>query len=51
MWMLGRICRGIITIASYYAGIEIPFVGEGVALYGTMRLTWDVFFDFGQITA
>ena len=35
------------SVASYYAGIEIPYVGEAVAVYGTLRLTWDVFFNLG----
>ncbi|HLX54748.1 MAG TPA: hypothetical protein VKR58_12440, partial [Aquella sp.] len=29
-------------IASYYYGIEIPYVGEGVAIYGTARAGWDI---------
>ncbi|WP_320020184.1 hypothetical protein [Labilibaculum manganireducens] len=35
------------TIASYYSGAEIPYVGEFIALYGTLRLTWDVSFNLG----
>ncbi len=31
-------------IASYYSGIEIPYIGEFVAIYGTLRL----FYDLGQ---
>jgi len=35
------------TVASYYAGVQIPYVGEFVAVYGTLRLTWDVFYNLG----
>ena len=35
------------SIASYYAGIQIPYVGGAVAVYGTARLTWDVFYNLG----
>lgn len=35
------------SLASYYSGIQIPYVGEGVAVYGTLRLTWDVFYNLG----
>ena len=35
------------SAASYYAGVQIPYVGEAVAIYGTMRLTWDTFFYLG----
>src|SRR5665648_235979 len=35
------------SIALYYSGIQIPYVGEGVAVYGTLRLTWDVFLNLG----
>jgi hypothetical protein len=28
--------------ASYFTGVEIPYVGEGVAIYGIVRLGWDV---------
>ena len=34
-------------IASHYAGVQIPVVGEFVAIYGTLRLTWDVSFYLG----
>jgi RHS repeat-associated protein len=36
------------SVAPYFGGAEIPFVGEGVAVYGTLRLTWDTFFWLGQ---
>lgn len=36
------------SVSSYYAGAEIPYVGEAVAVYGTSRLIWDVFFSLGQ---
>lgn len=36
------------SIGSYYTGVQIPYVGEFVALYGTFRLTWDVFFYLGN---
>ena len=35
------------TIASYYTGTQIPYVGSFVAVYGTLRLTWDVSFYLG----
>lgn len=35
------------TIATYYSGAQIPYVGPFVALYGTMRLSWDVAFYMG----
>ena len=35
------------SLASYYSGIEIPYIGEGVAVYGTLRLTWDGFYNLG----
>ncbi|HVW98378.1 MAG TPA: hypothetical protein VHA56_20595 [Mucilaginibacter sp.] len=28
--------------ASYFYGIEIPYVGEAVSIYGTARTIWDV---------
>nr|WP_320117918.1 hypothetical protein [uncultured Marinifilum sp.] len=33
--------------ASYFYGVQIPVVGEVVAIYGTLRLTWDVSFNLG----
>ncbi len=40
---------GILTYAAeYFTGVEIPVVGEFVALYGVLRLTWDVFFYLGE---
>ncbi len=33
--------------ASYFYGVQIPLVGEVVAIYGTLRLTWDVSFNLG----
>jgi RHS repeat-associated protein len=30
--------------ASYFYGIQIPVVGEFVTVYGTVRVTWDVFY-------
>ena len=38
------------TIASYYSGIAIPYVGEFVAIYGTVRLFWDLGQDYGPRT-
>jgi len=39
---------GIVTSAAgYFSGVEIPVVGEFVALYGITRTTWDVFFFLG----
>jgi RHS repeat-associated protein len=35
------------SVASYYTGAQIPYVGGFVAIYGTFRLTWDVFFYLG----
>ena len=35
------------SAASYYTGVQIPYVGEAVVVYGTLRLTWDVFFYLG----
>jgi RHS repeat-associated protein len=35
------------TAYTYYSGIEVPYVGEAVALYFTMRLIWDVSFNLG----
>jgi len=35
------------TIALYYTGVQVPYVGAFVALYGTGKLTWDVFFYLG----
>lgn len=35
------------TIALYYAGVQVPYVGEVVVVYGTLRLTWDVFYNLG----
>jgi len=40
---MGAIASG----ASYFYGVQIPVVGEGVAIYRTLRLTWDVFFYLG----
>ncbi len=37
----------VADVAAYYSGAEIPYVGELVAVYGTLRLTWDVFFNLG----
>ena len=33
--------------ASYFYGVQIPAVGQGVAIYGGLRLTWDVFYNLG----
>ena len=33
--------------ASYFYGVQIPVVGEFVAVYGALRLTWDVSFYLG----
>ncbi len=33
--------------ASYFYGVQIPVVGEFVAVYGVTRVTWDVFFNLG----
>jgi hypothetical protein len=33
--------------ASYFYGVQIPVVGEFVAVYGAARLTWDVFYNLG----
>lgn len=33
--------------ASYFYGVQIPVVGEFVAVYGVTRITWDVFYDLG----
>ncbi len=37
---VGTVGLGI-DFASYYYGLEIPLVGEFVAIYGTARLGWD----------
>ena len=37
-------------IASYYSGIAIPYVGEFVAVYGTVRLFWDLGQSYGPST-
>lgn len=34
--------------ANYFYGVEIPVVGEAVALYGIMRLAWDISYDYGR---
>ena len=40
---------GIITSGvSYFSGVQIPFVGEFVAVYGVCRVTWDVFYYWGE---
>ncbi len=36
------------SLAPYMGGSAIPVVGEGVAIYGIGRFTWDTFFDLGQ---
>jgi len=33
--------------ASYFAGVQIPYVGAAVAVYGAVRVTWDVSFYLG----
>ena len=35
------------TGASYFYGVQIPVVGEFVAIYGALRLTWDVSYSLG----
>jgi len=35
------------SYASYFHGVEIPVVGEFVAIYGALRLSWDVGFYMG----
>lgn len=35
------------SLAYYYTGIQAPVIGEFVAVYGTLRLTWDVFYNLG----
>ena len=37
----------IASYASYFHGIEIPVVGEFVAIYGALRFSWDVGFYMG----
>jgi RHS repeat-associated protein len=39
----GMIAQG----SSYFAGVQIPYIGEFVAVYGVLRLTWDIFYDLG----
>ncbi len=34
--------------ASYFYGVQIPFVGGAVAVYGVTRITWDVFYNLGS---
>jgi RHS repeat-associated protein len=29
-------------IFSYFSGVEVPYVGEGVAIYGLARTSWDI---------
>ena len=29
-------------IPSYFDGVEISYLGEAVAIYGTVRLGWDI---------
>jgi RHS repeat-associated protein len=35
------------SYTSYFHGVEIPVVGEFVAIYGALRLSWDVGFYMG----
>lgn len=35
------------SYASYFHGVEIPVVGEFIAIYGVLRLSWDVGLNFG----
>jgi hypothetical protein len=35
------------SVASYYTGVQVPIIGETVAIYGTLRLVWDTFFYLG----
>ena len=38
---------GITSLSAYFYGVQIPVVGEFVAVYGVARLTWDVFYNLG----
>ncbi len=42
--VMGVIASG----ASYFYGVQIPVVGEFVAVYGAARITWDVFYHLGS---
>lgn len=44
----------IAGLSSYYYEIEIPYVGEYVVVYGTLRIIWDVSYnldaEYGPVT-
>ena len=35
------------TTAPYFTGVQVPYVGEFVSVYGVVRATWDVFTYLG----
>ena len=38
------------SLASYYMGIQVPYVGVIVALYGSVRIGFDLGQEYGPLT-